>query len=134
MNKFKVGDRVYHIYWEEEMTITNVFNSRVLPYGAKTDDGRSLETSDEYLVAKKVEEPKMKFIFEDDKKEKEPTFEDVEDNQFFVDCDGDLCQRDGALYNRIADRNGKPDTCSGLDGEYIGGPVKLLPKVYKIEF
>ncbi len=76
----------------------------------------------------------MKFILQ------EPTalpitFGDVEENQFFVDKDGYLCQKCSyKLCNYIADHNGKP--FSDRREIFSSNSIiqKILPKVAKIEF
>lgn len=76
----------------------------------------------------------MKFIYEKQEEKKTLTLNDVENNQFFVDADGYLCQKIGSeSYITIADEEGYP--CCGY---YRVNPEKsiarLLPIVEKIEF
>lgn len=76
----------------------------------------------------------MKFIFEQDET-KQLTFGDVQDNQFFVDADGYLCQKicsDG--YNIIADNTGTPYAASSDHASKDDKIKRILPKVTKIEF
>lgn len=77
----------------------------------------------------------MKFIFEKES-EKSPTFNQVEENQFFVNANGKLCQKvSSTTYNVIADKDGVPFTV--VVAQHINGLnkiKKILPKVVKIEF
>ena len=63
------------------------------------------------------------------------TFNDVEDNQFFVDIDGNLCHRiDEDTYSLIADNTGNPHG-GYFDDVLEDSPIKkVLPKVVKINF
>lgn len=72
--------------------------------------------------------------FETEKEEpKSPTFGDVEVNQFFIDIDGDFCQksRDNKA-NRIAKYNGFPSAVSEMNMEPWEEIKKILPKVTNI--
>lgn len=76
----------------------------------------------------------MKFIYEEVKKNKQLTLEEVEENQFFVCTDGYLCQKaDETAYTTIADDEGNP-TCCKLDCDYDIPIQRILPRVEKIEF
>ena len=63
------------------------------------------------------------------------TIHDVEENQFFIDGDGRLCQKvDDYYYNIIADSDGSPLACSTeamFDGDTI---TKVIDKIAKIKF
>ena len=63
------------------------------------------------------------------------TIHDVEENQFFIDGDGRLCQKvDDYDYNIIADSDGYPLACSTetmFDGDTI---TKVIDKIAKIKF
>jgi hypothetical protein len=63
------------------------------------------------------------------------TFGDVEEDQFFVDEDGWLCQKDVEdAYTAIANADGEP-TCTFFDGIDSDRLIKrILPKVTKINF
>jgi hypothetical protein len=63
------------------------------------------------------------------------TFEEVAENQFFVDISGNLCQKsDYGTYTVIANKEGKP-SCFYLDEVSCDTIVKkIFPKVQKIEF
>ena len=76
----------------------------------------------------------MKFIYEKQEENKEPTLNDVEANQFFVCADGYLCQRIGSeSYITIADEEGYP--CCGYFRVNPDKSIKrILPRVEKIEF
>jgi hypothetical protein len=77
----------------------------------------------------------MKIIFKEQKTAKPPTFGDVEINQFFVDIDGYLCQKNTKdTYHTIAAPSGLPfagivDRC--YSSEHI---QSILPEVERIEF
>jgi hypothetical protein len=65
------------------------------------------------------------------------TFQDVEEDQFFVDQDGRLCQKGGeTFFCMIAESNGTPCLVyycdeDGFDDMEID---RVLPHVEKIEF
>jgi len=63
------------------------------------------------------------------------TFSDVEDNQFFVDLDGFLCQKiDPDSYTIVADNVGNPHG-GYFDDVLEESPIKkVLPRVTKIRF
>lgn len=62
-----------------------------------------------------------------------PVFGDVEEDQFFVDLDGYLCQRGIAnRYAYIADRTGKPWCRPGGEGGHR--IERILPRITKINF
>lgn len=66
---------------------------------------------------------------------KQLTFSDVEEDQFFVDQDGRLCQKGGeTFYCMITESDGTP--CSiYYNGAYDDMPIeRVLPRVDKIEF
>ena len=76
----------------------------------------------------------MKFIFETEQKV-QPKFSDVAINQFFVKCDGDLCQKvEHNCYNVIADCDGEPCALSSALYHPDSLISRILPKVIKIEF
>jgi hypothetical protein len=62
------------------------------------------------------------------------TFQDVDENQFFVSSDGSLCQKmDEETYCTIADRDGDP-FCS-YDTAYPDDEIqRLIEYIGKIEF
>lgn len=75
----------------------------------------------------------MKVIYETEKEE--PTFDQVWIDQFFVNCNGALCQKStGSRYNTIADKDGIPcgDVFENVDKDEA--IKRVLPKVRKIEF
>ena len=76
----------------------------------------------------------MTFIYEQEKV-KTLTFGDVQENQFFVNVDGYLCQKaSSGSYNIIADNLGTPYARS-TDTAFKGDTIKrILPTVTKIEF
>lgn len=88
-----------------------------------------------YLYDNELEEYIMsiKFITEENEFEYGPTFEQVEDNQFFINGLGSLCQKVGERsYNIIACKGGDP---YAAQREYKEDRVKkILKKVTKIEF
>lgn len=63
-----------------------------------------------------------------------PVFEDVEEDQFFIDSGGDFCQKSSDdSYNTIADSDGSPSgyTVNNVNSDQ---PVfRILPRVMKIE-
>jgi hypothetical protein len=77
----------------------------------------------------------IKFIVAEEKQEKQLTLLAVEEDQFFVDGEGRLCQKVGEeMYNIITDGNRVP-----LAGETVWCDddipvVRILPKVTRIEF
>jgi hypothetical protein len=75
----------------------------------------------------------IKFEFED--APSDLTFGDVEEDQFFVDEDGWLCQKAAEdAYTAIANADGEP-TCTFFDGIDSDLLIKrILPKVTKINF
>jgi hypothetical protein len=76
----------------------------------------------------------MKFIFEQDET-KQLTFGDVQDNQFFVDADGYLCQKICSdSYNTICNGIGTPYATSNDQASRDDKIKRILPKVTKIEF
>ena len=74
----------------------------------------------------------MKFIYETPEP---PTFGNVEENQFFVDKGGYLCQKiDSKTFAYIADQNGEPFAFL-CDKVSVNDKIdRLIPKVTKIEF
>jgi hypothetical protein len=86
-------------------------------------------------VTVKQSSSKSSITFEFEDAPSDLTFADVEEDQFFIDQDGWLCQKAGrCAYNSIADKKGEP-TCSffdGIDGEHL--ITRILPKVTKINF
>jgi hypothetical protein len=76
----------------------------------------------------------MKFIYEQEE-DKTSTFGQVQDNQFFVDIDGDLCQKiSSSSYCTIANSNGQPYATTYDCAYYYDTIKRILPKVTKIEF
>lgn len=77
----------------------------------------------------------MKFILETPAGKERLTFEDVEDNQFFVTLDGELCQKIGcSSYSMVALDDGTPHA-DYFDANCASFGIKrILPKVVKIEF
>ena len=78
----------------------------------------------------------MEITFKENKPEaKPPTFGDVEENQFFINLDGFLSQKNRAgTYHSIADDCGNP-CCVDFSGISEDRPIKrILPKVTKIHF
>ena len=77
----------------------------------------------------------MKIIFKGQKREKTPTFGDVSRNQFFVDWDGYLCQKNTEdAYHMIADPGGLP-FAGIVDRCYSSEQIQsILPEVERIEF
>jgi len=63
------------------------------------------------------------------------TIHDVEENQFFIDGDGRLCQKVSECeYNVIADSDGSP-LAYITDGFYEGDTItKVIDKIAKIKF
>jgi hypothetical protein len=77
----------------------------------------------------------MKFIFAEIEKQKFPVFEDVEINQFFVDKEGYLCQKEDArLFSVIAFPGGSPCCLACQNGVDDMPITRILPKVKQIEF
>ncbi len=76
----------------------------------------------------------MKFIYEATEEENILYFSDVEENQFFIDMCGRLCQKIlPESFTIIADADGTP--CGlyiKLQSDRI--ILRMLPKVFKIEF
>ena len=62
------------------------------------------------------------------------TFQDVDENQFFVNSDGSLCQKmDEETYCTIADSDGDPSCC--YDTAYPDDEIqRLIEYIGKIEF
>jgi len=77
----------------------------------------------------------MKIIFEkQNKKEKQLTIADVEDDQFFVCSVGYLCQKiSNSSYTSITDENGLLN-CESFDCNKDYEIKRILPKIAKIEF
>jgi len=77
----------------------------------------------------------MKFIFKENLSVKQPTFRDVQVNQFFVDISGCLCQKEGNFcYFTITNSEGK---LSSLISDYVDPDMpisRILPEVLKIEY
>lgn len=75
----------------------------------------------------------MKFITEENKEEK-PTFEKVENDQFFVHK-GNLYQKvSDDRGNKIANREGYPEALDCISFHWTTEIDKICPKVIKIEF
>lgn len=67
--------------------------------------------------------------------EKQLTFKDVAENQFFVNNNGNLCQKSSSdVYTTIASKYGKPMSMTEYDVDYDTKIQKIFPKVIKIEF
>jgi hypothetical protein len=77
----------------------------------------------------------MKFIFAEVEKPNSPIFGDVEINQFFVDKEGFLCQKEDArLFSVIAFPDGSPCCLACRNGVDDMPITRILPKVKRIEF
>ena len=77
----------------------------------------------------------MKFIYAEKTKEKIPTFGDVKTNQFFVDCDGYLCQKtSGSSFSVVADPGGTPYSTHLTNIFSTREIERIIPLVQKIEF
>lgn len=75
----------------------------------------------------------IKFITEENNR-KRLTFGDVKNNQFFVDYEGDLCQKiNEGRYHVLADERGYPRAISYTEIP-TRGIRRILPHVTKIEF
>jgi hypothetical protein len=75
------------------------------------------------------------FITEEQKPERPPVFGDVDENQFFIDSDGWLCQKmSETSYNTIADDEGKPQADTAILRDWSSPIRSILPKVSKIKF
>lgn len=67
--------------------------------------------------------------------ERGPIFADVAENQFFVDQDGELCQKyTGTSYNILADATGMPMSGRLDEVDPLSEINKILPHVTKINF
>ena len=76
----------------------------------------------------------IKFITEQEGEEP-PVFEDVEQNQFFLDMHGDFCQKNSTTsYVVIADKNGAPKSNFITNIDALKEIRKILPKITRIEF
>ena len=77
----------------------------------------------------------MKFIFKENLSVKQPTFRDVQVNQFFVDISGCLCQKEyNNSYFTITNSEGEL-SCYISDGIDPDMPIsRILPEVLKIEY
>jgi hypothetical protein len=77
----------------------------------------------------------MKFILQENQETKLPSLKDVEDNQFFVDLTGCLCQKTtDRSFVVITHSNGQPYS-DHFAGQSTNLRIKkILPKVVKIEF
>ena len=77
----------------------------------------------------------IKFIVEEKEIKEELTLEDVEEDQFFVNDEGRLCQKVSEdMYNTIADDKGEPFACETICCDYDMPIMRVLPKVKRIEF
>lgn len=77
----------------------------------------------------------MKFILEENQKPKSPSLQDVEDNQFFVNLYGCLCQKvNKDAYLSITNDQKEPWGFWVTDQPTNMKIKKILPKVVKIEF
>lgn len=76
----------------------------------------------------------IKFITAEETKE-ELTFGMVKENQFFVNRDGDLCQKcNGEEANIIASPDGSPWAVNCLSFSESKLIKRILPEITKIEF
>lgn len=76
----------------------------------------------------------MKFIYAE-KAEKTPTFGDVQTDQFFVDCDGYLCQKSGPQsLTVVAKPDGTPYSTWSNNVSSVREIERIIPFVEKIEF
>lgn len=76
----------------------------------------------------------IKFITESDTN-KSPVFADVDDNQFFVDTENRLCQKETyETYVIITNRTGKPHSLVEECIESTMPILRILPKIVKIEY
>jgi hypothetical protein len=77
----------------------------------------------------------MILSFKTDGASKELTFNDVEEDQFFVDIDGRLCQKGGeTFFCMITEPDGTPCLIC-YNNAYDDMPIeRVLPLVDKIEF
>jgi hypothetical protein len=79
----------------------------------------------------------IKFITEEDTTAK-LKFSDVEEDQFFVNHYGNLCQKiSDDQHNVIADKNGVPFGCSTThvdEDRREQFVLRILPKITRIEF
>jgi hypothetical protein len=67
--------------------------------------------------------------------EKQLKFGDVEEDQFFVNTNGNLCQKSSSdVYTTIASKYGKPMSKTEYVVDYNTKIQKIFPKVTKIEF
>lgn len=77
----------------------------------------------------------IKFITEKAKKDKSPTFGQVEENQFFIDAKNRLCQKMNAeAYIVLTNEQGDPWATWLEDIEEDRIINKILPKVIRIEW
>jgi len=77
----------------------------------------------------------MKFILEKNQETNLPSLKDVEDNQFFVNLTGCLCQKTtNKSFVVIADSKGQPYSCHSEEQSINLRINRILPKVVKIEF
>lgn len=79
----------------------------------------------------------MTLSFKPSSPSRELTFSGVEDDQFFVDQDGRLCQKGGeTFYCMIAEPDGTPCLVHYCDEDGFNDmPIeRVLPRVGKIEF
>lgn len=75
----------------------------------------------------------MKFIYKTPMQEN-PTLADVQENQFFVDSEGYLCQKaEQGLYNTIANPQGIPHG-GRIEAAEETEIMRLLPLVERIGF
>lgn len=76
----------------------------------------------------------IKFVLSEEK-QTTLVFGYVEEDQFFVDDDGDLCQKSSEdSYTTVADQDGRPSAYTVKYVNYDHKISKILPKVAKIEF
>jgi len=77
----------------------------------------------------------MKIIFEKEEKVKNLTLADVDDDQFFVNIDGELCQKVfPRQYNIIAACDGSLIAAHSSEVDPDEKIERILPRVTKIEF
>lgn len=66
---------------------------------------------------------------------KTPVFEDVDEDQFFVNSEGQLCQKvDNDTYNIVADSDGEPFANHIKNVDTDEEIKRICPSVNKIEF
>lgn len=76
----------------------------------------------------------IEFI-EYENQERGPMFQDVQEDQFFIDDNGRLCQKNTSTqYNVISESDGTPYCCQ-ISSMQLGHKIKkILPKISKVRF